>query len=502
MSLPPRAYPRVIIVGAGLGGLMLAILLDKMGVPYHIFERASKVKPLGALMSVNGNILALFDQLGMLEDIMNVSLVSLNSSLYTEKLEKITEIDVRTHYEYTGYKFLMFPRPDLYAVLLNKIPPERISFGKRVLLTKRQSSGVQIVCSDNTCYEGDIIVGADGAYSAVRHNMFREMREQQEQEVHYFGGSSIVIPPSDTKDFAIPYLCMVGTTKSMDPHKYPVLRHPNTQLHHVIGESTPYSWTVITVPRNRFCWSVTMQVKDQAEAKEQRFMNSEWGPEANEKLIEIVRDFPVTFGGTLGEIIDSTPKNGISKVMLEEKLFETWYHGGIVLIGDACHKMLPTSGQGAMNAMQDAVILANCIYDLEDLRPESLTAAFQDYKEQRYSHAKKQVFNSRLNAKLSSGQTRTERIVRHVVLNLLPRSIQNKQFSKDAAYRPQCTFLPRVPDKGTIPSLPQKPSRRYQAEIRAAAGASVEEMMRRDSKVDLYCASSMRSDAYLVPKGA
>lgn len=56
--------------------------------------------------------------------------------------------------------------------------------------------------------------------------------------------------------------------------------------------------------------------------------------------------------------------------------------------------------------MQDAVILANCIYDLEDLRPESLTAAFQDYKEQRYSHAKKQIFNSRLNAKLSSGQVR------------------------------------------------------------------------------------------------
>ncbi|KAF9155766.1 hypothetical protein BG015_008696 [Linnemannia schmuckeri] len=471
MSLPPRAYPRVIIVGGGLGGLMLAILLDKMGVPYHIFERAPKVKPLGALMSLNGNILALFDQLGMLEDIMKVSLVSLNSSLYTEKMEKITEIDVRTHYEYTGYQFLMFPRPDLFAILLSRIPPDRIN---------------------NTCYEGDIIVGADGVYSAVRHNMFREMREQQEQEVHYYGGSSIVIPPSDTKDFAIPYLCMVGVTKPLDSNKYPVLRHPNTQLHHVIGENTPYSWTVITIPRNRFCWSVMVQVKDQAEAKEQRFMNSEWGPEANEKLIDIVRDFPVTFGGKLGEIIEATPKSGVSKVMLEEKLFETWYHGGIVLIGD-----------GAMNAMQDAVILANCIYDLENLRSESLTAAFRDYKEQRYSHAKRQIFNSRLNAKLSSGQTRTERLVRHIVLNLLPRSIQNKQFSKDAAYRPQCTFLPRIPDKGSVPSLPQKPSRRYQAEMRAAAAAAAaEEMMRRESKVDLYCASSMNSNACLVPKGA
>jgi 2-polyprenyl-6-methoxyphenol hydroxylase-like FAD-dependent oxidoreductase len=39
--------PSVIIVGAGLGGLMLAILLEQINVPYHIFERATKVKPLG-----------------------------------------------------------------------------------------------------------------------------------------------------------------------------------------------------------------------------------------------------------------------------------------------------------------------------------------------------------------------------------------------------------------------------------------------------------------------
>ena len=86
-----------------------------------------------------------------------------------------------------------------------------------------------------------------------------------------------------------------------------------------------------------------LQIKDQAEAKEQRFMNSEWGPEANEKLIQVVRDFPVTFGGKLGNLIEATPKNGISKVMLEEKLFETWHHGGIVLIGDG--KCLASCGE-------------------------------------------------------------------------------------------------------------------------------------------------------------
>lgn len=59
---------------------------------------------------------------------------------------------------------------------------------------------------------------------------------------------------------------------------------------------------------------------------------------------------------------------------------------------------------GAMNAMQDAVVLANCLYDLKDLSPESLTDAFEDYKSQRYKEAKKQVANSKLNARVSSGQ--------------------------------------------------------------------------------------------------
>ncbi|KAF9136098.1 hypothetical protein BGW39_006894 [Mortierella sp. 14UC] len=98
-QLPPRVYPRVIIVGGGLGGLMLGILLDRMGVPYHIFERTHGINPVGALISLNGNILPLFEQLGLLEETMKISLVSVNSSLFTEKLEKVTEIDFRSHFE-------------------------------------------------------------------------------------------------------------------------------------------------------------------------------------------------------------------------------------------------------------------------------------------------------------------------------------------------------------------------------------------------------------------
>ncbi|KAF8932723.1 hypothetical protein BGZ47_011210 [Haplosporangium gracile] len=461
MTLPPRPRPTVVIVGAGIAGLMMGILLDKMDIPYTILERAPKVKPLGALMSFNGNILALFDQLGMLEEAMSISFKIHSTNLFDEKLNKLAEVDTSDHHDRTGYNFIVFSRPELYEIIRKRVPEEKVLMNKKVTAITKTATGVEVSCSDSTSYEGHILIGADGAYSTVRQKLYSDMEAEG------------VLPKSDAEDLAMPYLCMVGTTTPRDPTKYPELKGPNTHIHHVIGDGTSYSWTVITIPGNRFCWSVMQQITDPAEAKAQRFRNSEWGPEATESMIAAVRDFPTTFGGgTLGDILDATPKDVVSKVMLEEKLFDTWHHGNIVLIGDAVHKMLPTSGQGAINAMQDAVVLANCIYDLEDLKPESLDAAFESYRQQRHGEAKKQVVNSAVNAKISSGQTFLDRCVRHVVLNWIPKSFQDRQFTKDAAYRPQCTFLPRIPDKGSVPSLPQLPSKRYQAEQAVATAAS------------------------------
>ena len=76
-------------------------------------------------------------------------------------------------------------------------------------------------------------------------------------------------------------------------------------------------------------------------AMEQRFRNSEnseWGDFPAQTMCEETRDFPIPLedgkNRTLGEIYDQTPKEFISKVMLEEKVFRTWYHGRSVLMGD------------------------------------------------------------------------------------------------------------------------------------------------------------------------
>lgn len=96
---------------------------------------------------------------------------------------------------------------------------------------------------------------------------------------------------------------------------------------------------MVSVPGNRICWNAVVQFSSPEDAEDELLRNSEWGPESNEAMIKEVRDFQVPIGGTLGDLIDATPKDAISRVFLEDKIFETWNHGRTVLIGDACHKV-------------------------------------------------------------------------------------------------------------------------------------------------------------------
>jgi hypothetical protein len=79
---------------------------------------------------------------------------------------------------------------------------------------------------------------------------------------------------------------------------------------------------------------MTVQLDSSKTSKDVTFKNAEWSPEANESMIKEIRNFPSNFGGVIGDLIDATPRDRISRVYLEEKMFETWYHGRAVLIGD------------------------------------------------------------------------------------------------------------------------------------------------------------------------
>ena len=99
------------------------------------------------------------------------------------------------------------------------------------------------------------------------------------------------------------------------------------------------------MPDNRVCWRIDVQLESNSFEHNDTFRNSEYGPESC-VIPDDWRAFRLPINGTMGDLIDATPPESISKVMLEEKIFTAWYHGRTVLIGDAAHKMLPNFGRG------------------------------------------------------------------------------------------------------------------------------------------------------------
>ncbi|KAG0350788.1 hypothetical protein BGZ54_003639, partial [Gamsiella multidivaricata] len=315
---PP--VPEVIIVGAGLSGLFLGILLQHANIPFRIYERAPYVKPLGAIMSLNANILPAFEQLGLLEELKEISFPSHGYNIFNDELKNIGSIGADEYKEKVGYDIIVFARPPMYDLLLSKIPANRIHFNKKVISLRQDEHQVTITCADGTTACGDILVGADGAYSAIRQNIYREAAEKGE------------LPKADAEGLSQGYITLVGTTDPLLVSKYPELKDDYTHFAQMIGKKgTPYTWSTFTVPHRKICWSVQLQLG--SKAVDQMIGNAEWTPDSNGMMIEEVYQFK-TPHGILGDLIDATPQERISRVALEDKLFQTWHYGRCVLIGD------------------------------------------------------------------------------------------------------------------------------------------------------------------------
>ncbi|KAF9201687.1 hypothetical protein BGZ49_008087, partial [Haplosporangium sp. Z 27] len=379
----------VLIAGGGIGGLMMGVLFERAGIPYQIFERAREIKPFGAVTSINASIQPALEQLGLLEEITKHAYPCSSINLYNNTLDRLGSIYVKDTKEITGYENLMISRKKLSDILLKRIPTYKISYRKRIIGTNETENKVVIHCSDNTSYAGTILIGADGACSSVRQLLYTRLREQG------------LLPKKDTKDFGVSYVSIAGVARP-HPRKFTQLQDEFPSYESVVGLGG-MCWGIVALPNNEVSWNINIQLTEK-EASSQRSNGTNWTMEANTGLLKKLSDLPSPWGGSMGDLINMTPLELRSKAIVEEKLFETWYHSRTVLIGDARHKMLVTSGLGTVNAIQDAVVLSNCIYDMPDSSPRSIAMAFQEYFEQRYQHAKKVFKSSHVLSGIIKGQ--------------------------------------------------------------------------------------------------
>ncbi|KAG0198626.1 hypothetical protein BGX28_007949 [Mortierella sp. GBA30] len=435
----PKKAINVTVVGGGIGGLALANMLEKAGINYQVLEKATSVKALGSSLGLDASSLPVMEQLGLLEDFQRVSKPVRQFNFYNEAIESIGLVDFACMTEIGGYPAIILDRPAFYDVLLKNLPKDKIRYGKRVVAIEQDETSAIVKCADGSIFSSDIVVGADGAYSAVREHMYKDLAAKGK------------LSANDATPLSYDQHCLVGVSKPMDPKDHEMLRRDTCDFEIVIPKSDPFYAIYMPLPGNRVSWAVIHNVA-RAEAKAGEGKLSEWGPEVSVEMANFVRHQPSPFKGTLGDIIDNTPKDLISKIMLEEKYFESWYNGRVVLLGD-----VPSAGLGANLAILDGVHLCNLLVDLPSPSKENIAIIFENYFEKRSKIAQAALNNARQFGRVMSERGFISELVRKIFLNYIPDWMTRWSNGQRLQYRPQLHFLPQVLDRGTHKAQPQEP---------------------------------------------
>lgn len=133
---------------------------------------------------------------------------------------------------------------------------------------------------------------------------------------------------------------------------------------------------------------------------------------------------------SIPELINATNEADILTTDLYDSLpVKPWSQQNITLLGDAAHPMLPTMGQGACTALEDAFVIAKCLQEQSDP-----TAAFQKYEALRFPRTKLIVEQSLQSAKMGELENPLAVMLRNTFMKLMGPAISNS-FKSVLAYR-------------------------------------------------------------------
>ncbi|MEU8382928.1 FAD-dependent oxidoreductase [Streptosporangium sp. NPDC048865] len=309
---------RAAVIGAGIGGLTAAVALQRRGWDVTVFERAASLEPVGSGLAVAANALKALDTIGAGDEIRELSAVQGSGGIRRADGRWL----VRTSVEATsarngGDSVVLLRRADLVDALLSRLKPGTVRLNTEVTGADAEKG---LVTHPGGHTEADLVVAADGIRSPVRATLF-----PGHPAPRYAGVTSWrVLMPAE----GVPGQAYESWGRGRVFGVMP------------LAGGMCYCYATDTVPE---------------------------GGGGGDQLAELRR----LFGDWHSPIPELLAAASPEKVLRNDirhlaTPLPAMHRGRVALLGDAAHAMTPNLGQGACQAIEDAVVLAHVVGDGEE----------------------------------------------------------------------------------------------------------------------------------------
>jgi len=308
---------RIAIVGAGVAGLALAILATRRGFQVSVYERGSEISSMGAGVTLWSNAMYVLHQMGLGEEIERVGGTPHFIRQFDPQGAPLGEFDIDAVNALSGFTSVTVLRRDLMRILAGQLEAlgGQVHFGCPVTREK-----VEVL------QQGfDLVVGADGRMnSVVRQTLY----------------------PDSVRPCYQGFINIIGISLLNEG----IL---DNVIHDVRGPGERFG--IVPVKSGVCYWAAAWRTEmDQARPV------SNWYDEMHQR-----------FSGwftPVKRVLKSSAASSLNRIFVHDlDPLPYWHQGKVVILGDAAHAPLPTSGQGACQALEDAWHLARLLDERADL---------------------------------------------------------------------------------------------------------------------------------------
>ena len=319
---------RIAVIGAGLGGLTVAGLLQRQGFDVCVYEQAESFARIGAGIILSANGFKVLRRLGLADGILNTGIrpdAFISRDSRSGDVTFDCRFDAASEQRFGG-PFVNIHRADLHSLLQSALAPGTIRFGHAFAGLDQQPDAMRLAFGNGTVQQADIVIGADGIHSRVRAAI------QGEASPRFTGriAQRAIFPPARIAGGSIR-----DCTKwwGEDRHVLVYFMTGRRDEVYVMTSVPAAGWegddTSIPGSREGF-----LDGFDDAHPELRRVLEA----------AETVMVWP----------IHDRPRD------------DRWSAGRVVLLGDACHPVRPYMAAGGASAIEDAAVLSRCLAGFDD----------------------------------------------------------------------------------------------------------------------------------------